>query len=905
MRKMNKIVALSLVLAMALSMMASAVEFKDQTTINANLVDEINLLVALGVYSENGTGAGYFEPNMTITRAQAAKILYVLKNKGVDNGATSWTGLNIFADVEAGAWYEGYANYCASTGIMIGTGEGNFTPDGKLTGTELAKMLLVLIGYKSDIEGYAGNGWDNNILADAEEAGILEAYELPVKGIVTREWAAKMIVNALYANKVKYSNGVAEEQYSNYVENNKIVARPVTYAGQDLGLIEQTAIAMGTTKYTLNTVDGAPALKKDGTTSVVTISGVAHEIAYEITADKLAQQVNILYKDTDNVAGLTKGDKIYGVTTTGESKVYNVNFADITVDTTANTIKFAGYNNGDAKAYGAMKVMTYNNMHANQAPIVAMLNNLKNTPYAGTLVDTNNDGYIDVMFGAVPVIGKVTQLNAAKNLLTIKDGATTVLFSASTEKAFAKVNFVDEIVKNDIVAGIYDYSTGEAILNLTKVDTVVGKIEKLNKNASGTTTSYLINGETYKTAFNYIANAESSKPAGLTTKDATFYVVDNFVVFSEAITNKADQENIVLYLTKNSADGVFASKKVQVMGADGVKSIYDYKVIEKVADQPTGYVTYDSLATSNGEFICELVKDGEQVYFKNLVTTNDGTDATGETIVYSGNVNISFDADKDVFTLENRHLAEVEGTFTNEANFETTGLAQKQLPAEDSFFFVKNSSGTWKVLKGSEIVADIANTAVAPQLATSKSGVPAVKYGVIVLAGTTFPTDSVSSEVYGILASTNTKLYIDNVEHYEVNITLMDGTVKTLTTKVNPQADLKKFVKFTEDSKGIATISAAGFTAGNFTGVSGKTVYINGSLLELADDVKVYSVDQTFKADGTTPNTFVVVEGAELVVAAEGVTGNNVLYKTNTAGKISVVVVEFEGEAIATSTFVK
>ena len=149
MRTMNKIVALSLVLAMAFSMMASAANFKDQGDINATLVDEINLLVALGVYAENGTGAGYFEPNMTITRAQAAKILYVLKNKGVDNGATSWTGLNIFTDVEAGAWYEGYVNYCASTGIIAGVGDNKFAPNGTLTGVELAKMLLVVIGYKA------------------------------------------------------------------------------------------------------------------------------------------------------------------------------------------------------------------------------------------------------------------------------------------------------------------------------------------------------------------------------------------------------------------------------------------------------------------------------------------------------------------------------------------------------------------------------------------------------------------------------------------------------------------------------------------------------------------------------------------------------------------------------------
>ena len=242
MRTMNKIVALSLVLAMALSMMASAASFKDQATINEDLIDEINMMLALNVYSEQGTGAGYFEPNGTITRAQAAKIIYVLKNKGVDNGATSWTGLNIFTDVEAGAWYEGYVNYCASTGLIAGTGDGMFNPTGKIKGVEFAKLLLVLNGYKADVEGYTGDKWAENIIADAEAAGLFVDYELAVKGIVTREWAAQMIVNAINAIKVKYEDGECVEMYgttTTFVDGIfSTVSTPITYANQTLGLNE-------------------------------------------------------------------------------------------------------------------------------------------------------------------------------------------------------------------------------------------------------------------------------------------------------------------------------------------------------------------------------------------------------------------------------------------------------------------------------------------------------------------------------------------------------------------------------------------------------------------------------------------------------------------------------------------
>ena len=49
--------------------------------------------------------------------------------------------------------------------------------------------------------------------ADAEAAGFFVDYELPVKGVATRQFAAKLIVNAINATKVKYSDNVATEQY--------------------------------------------------------------------------------------------------------------------------------------------------------------------------------------------------------------------------------------------------------------------------------------------------------------------------------------------------------------------------------------------------------------------------------------------------------------------------------------------------------------------------------------------------------------------------------------------------------------------------------------------------------------------------------------------------------------------
>ena len=55
-----------------------------------------------------------------------------------------------FSDVRTNAnsaWAEKYIESCASQGIVSGVGGGKFAPAGNVTGTQLAKMLLVALGY--------------------------------------------------------------------------------------------------------------------------------------------------------------------------------------------------------------------------------------------------------------------------------------------------------------------------------------------------------------------------------------------------------------------------------------------------------------------------------------------------------------------------------------------------------------------------------------------------------------------------------------------------------------------------------------------------------------------------------------------------------------------------------------
>ena len=76
MRTLKKVLALTVVLATLLSISAFAA-FSDEESIDENFVEAVNLLGALNVMT--GDTEGTFRPTSTISRAEAAKVLYLLR----------------------------------------------------------------------------------------------------------------------------------------------------------------------------------------------------------------------------------------------------------------------------------------------------------------------------------------------------------------------------------------------------------------------------------------------------------------------------------------------------------------------------------------------------------------------------------------------------------------------------------------------------------------------------------------------------------------------------------------------------------------------------------------------------------------------------------------------------------
>ena len=137
MRTLKKTLSLVLVVAMVLGLCvvgASAYnkveDFTDDVSkIGDAYYEAVGVLTGIGVI--DGMTETAFEPQGTYTREQAAKIIaYMVLGKSAADSLTCTVAP--FDDVAADRWSAGYIAYCAQQGILAGTGNGTFDPEGEI-----------------------------------------------------------------------------------------------------------------------------------------------------------------------------------------------------------------------------------------------------------------------------------------------------------------------------------------------------------------------------------------------------------------------------------------------------------------------------------------------------------------------------------------------------------------------------------------------------------------------------------------------------------------------------------------------------------------------------------------------------------------------------------------------------
>ncbi len=221
------------VLASSMLMSASAFAYTDFED-----TDSTRLLSAFGIMS--GYDENTFAPNDYLTRSQVVKIVVSPLIYGEGGSVLRSGGMEI-NDVDVNNWAYGYWQQALNKGIINGFGDGGVHPDENVTYAQLAKMLVVAVGYSSRAEG--NGGYPLGYVDTGSRLRILdnETYQKARKGEVpiTRKEAAEMMANALNvplkkAIGVQYNDRKGAMEF-NYEECDGLDGRPYTTLIEEMG----------------------------------------------------------------------------------------------------------------------------------------------------------------------------------------------------------------------------------------------------------------------------------------------------------------------------------------------------------------------------------------------------------------------------------------------------------------------------------------------------------------------------------------------------------------------------------------------------------------------------------------------------------------------------------------------
>ena len=293
---LKKVLALVLAFACAFTMFAGAA-FTDSADIKVD-AEVVDTLVSLGVV--NGYDDGSFKPNGTVTRAEMAKMIYVLRTGNSDASAYN-DDKTSFTDIGS-HWARGYIKYCQSLGIIAGKSNTKFCPNDKVTAQEAAKMLLVTLGYDATKAGLVGVNWASRTNALADEAGLLDDVNTSFTGPCPRQYAAQLIYNAIDAPTVVWRDDA-------YHHTNVLDKDNQTIGEKYMGLKKTVGILSSVTKQdnkdTYDLTIDANSVNEDESSDKYLTSFT--KVAKDYSSLKY-NTVKVLYKAKDNVYGVFATD---------------------------------------------------------------------------------------------------------------------------------------------------------------------------------------------------------------------------------------------------------------------------------------------------------------------------------------------------------------------------------------------------------------------------------------------------------------------------------------------------------------------------------------------------------------------------------------------------------------------
>lgn len=118
---------------------------------------------------------GLFKPNKIVTRAEMAKMIYVLRNGSDDASLYVNKFDSAFTDIND-SWAKVYIEYCEAHNFVRGRTTTKYCPNEPVTTVEAAKMLLIELRY--DPRVLTGLEWKQTVLEKADNIGLLNGVEV-------------------------------------------------------------------------------------------------------------------------------------------------------------------------------------------------------------------------------------------------------------------------------------------------------------------------------------------------------------------------------------------------------------------------------------------------------------------------------------------------------------------------------------------------------------------------------------------------------------------------------------------------------------------------------------------------------------------------------------------------------
>ena len=521
--------------------MFAGAAFTDQADIKVDS-DAVDTLVSLGVV--NGYTDGSFKPNDTVTRAEMAKMIYVLRTGNSDASAYN-NDKTTFTDIK-GHWAAGYVKYCQSLGIIAGQSATKFAPDQTVTAQEAAKMLLVTLGYNADKAGLVGINWASKTNALADENGLLEDVNTSFTGPCPRQYAAQLIYNAIDAPTVVWRDDAYTNQNYNGKDNQTIGEK---YMGlsKTVGILEEVSKDSDKNTYSLYVNSD----KYEDECSGKKLLNNFTKLTKDYSALKY-QKVKVLYKDKDKVFG------VYSMT--DDNTVVSAVMDDVKMD--GGKIKIDGTKytvaaNSTVYVDGVdtqIKIATW--LDGDAAHNIAKHAEGKNVGKAATVQALSNDNSNKIN------ILKVTTFTTKKVTYVGKD-----YVNAGMKYEEDDANFPSDLKKDDYVAISAKKNYADDKFLLTKLETVEGKVTGTKGNDEIKIDDTWYTADYATGTANVIANWPSN---GATVK---LVLLNGFVQFVDTVT--VGSSDFALVIETGTSNGLGSSKVADVLFADGTRKTVD------------------------------------------------------------------------------------------------------------------------------------------------------------------------------------------------------------------------------------------------------------------------------------------------------------------------------------------